>query len=92
MLLTVNGARVMQSFDISWYVSIVVSGVFYLPLSIMIYCYTHIFRIARTQTFSVNRNNGGTDNRIANIQKTENKHVILRNVADSEWCKGDAIV
>lgn len=34
----------------SWYVSIVVSGVFYLPLSIMIYCYTHIFRIARTQS------------------------------------------
>lgn len=34
----------------SWYVAVVVSGVFFLPLIIMIYCYTHIFRIARTQS------------------------------------------
>lgn len=34
----------------SWYVAVVFSGVYFLPLVIMIYCYTHIFRIARNQS------------------------------------------
>ncbi|XP_069134775.1 short-wave-sensitive opsin 1-like [Argopecten irradians] len=33
-----------------WYVGILVSAMFYIPLIVMIYCYTHIFRIARTQS------------------------------------------
>lgn len=33
-----------------WYVGISISLMFYIPLIVMLYCYTHIFRIARTQS------------------------------------------
>lgn len=33
-----------------WYLGIAVVFMFYLPLSVMVYCYTHIFKIARTQS------------------------------------------
>lgn len=33
-----------------WYLGLAVILMFYLPLSVMLYCYTHIFKIARTQS------------------------------------------
>ncbi|XP_033749045.1 G-protein coupled receptor 161-like [Pecten maximus] len=48
----VTGTCFINHLDVlsRWYVGILVSAMFYIPLSVMIYCYTHIFRIARTQS------------------------------------------
>ncbi|OWF43669.1 Rhodopsin, GQ-coupled [Mizuhopecten yessoensis] len=48
----VTGTCFINHLDVlsRWYVGLLVSVMFYLPLIVMIYCYTHIFRIARTQS------------------------------------------
>lgn len=48
----VAGTCFMNHLDIAsrWYVGIFISFMFYIPLLVMLYCYTHIFRIARTQS------------------------------------------
>lgn len=48
----ITGTCFINHLDIlgRWYVGVLVSAMFYIPLLVMIYCYTHIFRIARTQS------------------------------------------
>ncbi|XP_060072743.1 G-protein coupled receptor 161-like [Ylistrum balloti] len=48
----VTGTCFINHLDVlgRWYVGLLVSAMFYIPLIVMIYCYTHIFRIARTQS------------------------------------------